>query len=185
MGEDFEGSTLDPSWIVRSEATGAKKHKKAIYSVHLDSTQGAEDSHKSLRIDFDFSGEQDFYAMASNRKKRDLTLYNGAEFFVKGTETLNGQFYILTSHPDNPNKIDQWTGIITIDKNWKKIRIPFDQLIISRGWIKGGAQKLGAIPGDQVMRLNRLEGIQFGIGSDKNEGLSGSMWIDKIRLYSD
>ncbi|MGA3209294.1 MAG: FlgO family outer membrane protein [Syntrophales bacterium] len=184
-GEDFEGSTLDPSWIVRSEATGAKKHKKAIYSVHLDSTQGAEDSHKSLRIDFDFSGEQDFYAMASNRKKRDLTLYNGAEFFVKGTETLNGQFYILTSHPDNPNKIDQWTGIITIDKNWKKIRIPFDQLIISRGWIKGGAQKLGAIPGDQVMRLNRLEGIQFGIGSDKNEGLSGSMWIDKIRLYSD
>lgn len=181
--EDFEGSAADASWILRSNIQSAKKGRKASYSVLLDPHQGAEGSHQSLRIDFDFSGDKDFFAMASSRKKRDLTLYDGVEFFVKGTAELNGQFYILTSHPDDPNKIDQWTGFIVIDRTWKKVRVPFNDLVIARGWIKGGAQKQGAVPGDQVMRLNRVEGIQFGVGSNKNDAASGSVWIDKIRLY--
>jgi hypothetical protein len=187
FAENFEGSRFDPSWIVRSEAKGAKKGKKANYSIHLDSTQGAEESHQSMRIDFDFSGatENDFYAMAGNRKKRDVTLYKGVEFSVKGTVALSGQFFILTSQPDDPNKMDKWTGFFDIDRTWKKIRIPFDEMVIARGWIKKGAQKQGATPGDQVMRLNRVEGIQFGIGSANNEGASGSIWIDHIRLYGD
>ena len=151
--------------------------------MHFDSGQGAEDSSRSLRIDFDFSGDKDFFALANNYKKRDLTLYNGIEFFVKGTAKFNGQFYILTSHPDDPNRIDQWTAMMVVDTTWKKIRIPFDKMFISRGWIKKGAQKTGAVPGDQVLRLNRVEGIQFGVGSNKNDAVSGSIWIDKIRLY--
>jgi hypothetical protein len=181
--EDFESADPDPSWVLRAETAPVKKNKKANFSVHFDSGQGAEDSSRSLRIDFDFSGDKDFFAFANNYKKRDLTLYNGIEFFVKGTGKFNGQFYILTSHPDDPNRIDQWTAMMVVDKTWKKIRIPFNKMFISRGWIKKGAQKTGAVPGDQVMRLNRVEGIQFGIGSNKNDAVSGSIWIDKIRLY--
>jgi hypothetical protein len=182
--EDFESADPDPSWILRAETAPVKKNKKANFSVHLDSGQGAEDSSRSLRIDFDFSSDKDFFAFANNYKKRDLTLYNGIEFFVKGTGKFNGQFYILTSHPDDPNRIDQWTAMMVVDTTWKKIRIPFNKMFISRGWIKKGAQKTGAVPGDQVMRLNRVEGIQFGIGSNKNDAVSGSIWIDKIRLYN-
>ena len=183
--EDFESADPDPdpAWVLRAETAPVKKNKKANFSVHFDSGQGAEDSSRSLRIDFDFSGDKDFFAFANNYKKRDLTLYNGIEFFVKGTGKFNGQFYILTSHPDDPNRIDQWTAMMVVDKTWKKIRIPFNKMFISRGWIKKGAQKTGAVPGDQVMRLNRVEGIQFGIGSNKNDAVSGSIWIDKIRLY--
>ena len=184
--ENFEGDVLEPSWVVRMDPAGVKKNrkKKTPFSVSLDAVQGAEDSHHSLRIDFDFGGERDFFAIASNRKKRDLTLYHGAEFYVKGTEPLAGQFYLLTSQPENPSKMDQWTGFFTADKTWKRIRIPFNEMIVTSGWIKGGAQKMGAIPGDQVMRLNRVEGVQFGLGSSRNEGLSGSIWIDKIQFYS-
>ncbi len=182
--EDFESADPDPSWILRAETAPVKKNKKTNFSVHLDSGQGAEDSSRSLRIDFDFSGDKDFFALANNYKKRDLTLFNGIEFFVKGTAKFNGQFYILTSHPDDPNRIDQWTAMMVVDTTWKKIRIPFNKMFISRGWIKKGAQKTGAAPGDQVMRLNRVEGIQFGIGSNKNDAVFGSIWIDKIHLYS-
>jgi hypothetical protein len=171
--------------MVRGEASGAKKRQKTPFSVRLDALQGAGESQHALLIAFDFSGERDFFAMASNRKKRDLTLYNGAEFYVKGTDNLAGQFYLLTSHPDNPNKMDQWTGFFTVDKTWKKIRIPFNEMIVSSGWIKGGSQRMGAVPGDQIMRLNRVEGVQFGLGSGRNEGVSGTLWIDKIRFYSD
>ena len=183
--EDFESADPDPdpAWVLRAETAPVKKNKKANFSVHFDSGQGAEDSSRSLRIDFDFSGDKDFFAFANNYKKRDLTLYNGIEFFVKGTGKFNGQFYILTSHPDDPNRIDQWTAMMVVDKTWKKIRIPFNKMFISRGWIKKGAQKTGAVPGDQVLRLNRVEGIQFGVGSNKNDAVSGSIWIDKIRLY--
>lgn len=182
--EDFEGTSADPSWILRS-ATGTQKSGKPVFRVRIDATQGAENSLHSLRIDFDFSGEENFYAMARNQRKRDLTLYNGVEFFVKGTAEFNGQFYIMTSHPDDPNKIDLWTGMIAVDQRWKKVRIPFNALTVGRGWIKKRAEKVGAKPGDQVMRLNRVEGVQFGVGSKLNEGLTGSMWIDQVRFYAD
>ena len=46
---------------------------------------------------------------------------------------------------------------------WEKIRIPFSQMMIARGWIKEGAASMyGATPGDQVMRLERVEGFQVG-----------------------
>jgi hypothetical protein len=183
--EDFEGSALDPSWFVRSAPRGKQKTKRS-FSVRLDPAQGAEDSHQSLRIDFDFSGpmDLDFYATAGNQKKRDLALYSGAEFYVKGTDALVGQFYIMTSHPDDPNKIDMWTGVFNVDTAWKKVRVPFAQMGVARGWIKQGAKKRGATPGDQVMRLNRIEGVQFGLGSERNEGVSGSLWIDKVHFYN-
>jgi hypothetical protein len=79
--------------------------------------------------------------------------------------------------------MDKWTGFFTTDKTWKKIRIPFNEMIVSRGWIKGGAKRQGATPGDQVMRLNRVEGVQFGIDSEKNDGLAGSLCIDKVHFY--
>ena len=186
--EDFEGLAIDPSWIFKAEAkTKGKKRKGGRQSMHIDSNQGAGSSHKSMRIDFDFpeAADRNQYAVATNRKKRDITLYKGAEFYTRGTGALVGQFYLLTSHPDDPNKIDQWTGLFNVDETWKKVRIPFDSMVSSLGWIKGGAKRMGATLGDQVMRLHRVEGVQFGVGSDKNEEAAGSLWIDDIRFYND
>ena len=61
----------------------------------------------------------------------------------------------------------------------------FDPSWIVRAEAKGAKKKQDATSGDQVMRLSRVEGIQFRIGSANNEGASGSIWIDQIRLYTD
>jgi len=178
---------LEPSWVVKLETKGEKKGKKGGYGVYLDSAQGAEGSSGAIRIDFDFSGEtgKDSHAKTINRKKRDLTLYNGVEFYARGTDDLLGQFYVLTSQPDDLQKMDLWTGLFEIDQNWKKVLISFGELLIARGWIKRGAKKQGAAPGDQIIRPNRLEEIQFRLASGRNKSTAGSMWIDQISFYSD
>jgi len=183
--EDFEGASVDPTWLIRFGSVDAKKSKKHPFNVQLDTTAGAGDSRQSLRIDFDFTGEQDFYAMAKNQKKRDLTLYTGAEFFIKSATPVTGQFFLTTSHPEDPNKIDMWTGMVAVDQTWKKVRVPFHSMTAGRIWIRKGAERTGAKPGDQVIRLNRVESVLLGIGSDLNDETSGSLWIDKIRFYND
>jgi len=180
LGEDFEALQTDPSWIMR------RVGKIAYVRTIQDRSGGADSSKKSIRVDFNFvEGERPDFAAIDNRKKRDLSLYDGIEFFAKATDTLRGQATIFTSQPDDPNKMDAWSGFFQIDNGWEKIRIPFNQLIIGRRWIKEGAARQGATPGDQVMRLNRVESFQIGVQQGMNGEVKGSFWIDKIRFYTD
>jgi hypothetical protein len=124
-------------------------------------------------------------ATIDNLKKRDLSTYRGVEFYIKATEPLNGQFDILTSLPEDPNRMDRWFGTFKIETTWQKVRVPFDDLAIARGWIRQGAQKQGAKLGDQILRVDRVEGFRIGIDSDKNQATSGKVWIDQIMFYVD
>ena len=184
LDEDFEGRFLNPAWLLRSK--GDKHGKRTFQVVGIDSTTGAEGSRRSLRIDFNIEeGKINKFIGAENRKKRDLTFYDGVEFYVKATENFHGQFDVLTSQPDDPNKMDRWNGFIEIGKDWNKVRIPFGQLVLNRGWISEGASKRGASPGDQVMHIERVEEFRIGVNVKNNPDIEGSIWIDKIRFYRD
>ncbi len=92
----------------------------------------------------------------------------------------------MTSLPDDPNRVDAWTGFFECGPTWERIRIPFAQMVIARGWIKEGAAAMyGARPGDQILRLERVEGFQIGVHQRKNGDAAGSLWIDGIRFYRD
>jgi hypothetical protein len=41
----------------------------------------------------------------------------------------------------------------------------------------------GAEAGDQVMRLHRVEGFEFGVDVRRNSDIEGMLWIDRIRFY--
>ncbi len=181
--EDFESASIDPSWKLAYQ----KQRQTGNYARSgIDRQSGAENSKKSLRIDFKFTeAEESFFASAENSKKRNLTLYNGVEFFIRGTDKLYGQVNMLTSSPEDINKIDNWVGFFEIDTEWRKCRIPFDKMVLARRWIKEGAAKYGASPGDQIMRLHRVEAIRIGIDSPKNPATEGTMWIDHIQFYRD
>ena len=84
------------------------------------------------------------FASTENRSKRDLSLFNGIEFYVKADIQVTGHVAIFTSERENPNIIDAWVGNFEIGTSWKLIRIPFEQLTIGRGWIKEGAERYGA-----------------------------------------
>ncbi|MGV8058548.1 MAG: CsgG/HfaB family protein [Smithellaceae bacterium] len=181
--EDFESASADPSWKL-----GYRRHKQTgdHARISIDRQSGTDDSKKSLRIDFKFTdAEEPFFASAENSKKRNLTLYNGIEFYIRGSEKLSGQVGLLTSSQEDANKIDKWFGSVEIDTKWEKCRIPFDKMILARRWIKQGAARYGASPGDQIMRLHRIEAVEFGIDSQKNPTTEGTVWIDNIRFYRD
>jgi hypothetical protein len=184
--EDFESASPDSSWLMKFGKGGKGGVKTAIFHTGIDRKEGFEGSKQAAFIDFTFvEGTSEVHAALENRKKRDLTLYSGVEFNIKATENLYGQFDILTSHPDDINKIDRWAGYFEIGTDWQKIRVPFSSLIVARGWIKDGAQKQGAKPGDQIMRLDRVENFRIGVDSKKNPVTTGKVWVDKIRFYND
>ncbi len=185
--EDFEGATPDPSWQImyRQAERGTGKASSSYWRVGIDRGAGATDSKKSMKIEFDFRGDRRMYAQAENRRKRDLSLYNGIEFYARASEKIVGQVHILCSLPDDVNRIDNWTAYFEADTKWEKIRIPFDQLVVARGWIRRGSERYGARPGDQVLRLFRVESFMVGIDSNKNPDTRAAVWIDGINFYRD
>jgi hypothetical protein len=189
LNEDFEDLNLNPSWVQGSVKRGGGrggKGKKAYFEISTDRQEGATGSKHSVRIDFSFDEDMNqMMAAINNRRKRDLSLYSGVEFYIKATEPLNGQFDVLTSLPEDPNRMDRWFGTFKIDTTWKKVRVPFDSLAIARGWIRTGAQKQAAKLGDQILRIDRVEGFRIGIYNDKNQTTSGKIWIDQIIFYTD
>ena len=105
--EDFEAARLDPSWMAGYQKIG----KGNAYSeVSKDNSIATDGSKNSLRIDFRFGNQQGIFAAAVNRKKRDLSLYNGVEFYARATGKISGYFIIDSSSPDDPNKMDRWVG---------------------------------------------------------------------------
>jgi hypothetical protein len=185
LNEDFENLTLNPSWIQKIGKGGGGK-KPAYFEVLTDRQEGADGSKHSVRIDFSFHEDMNqMNAAIDNQKKRDLSMYSGVEFYIKATEPLNGEFDILTSLPEDPNKMDRWYGTFKIETTWQKVRVPFDNLVIARGWIRRGAQQQGAKLGDQILRVDRAEGFRIGIDSNKNRATSGKVWIDQIMFYGD
>jgi hypothetical protein len=180
LEDDFEENLVNPSWMMGYQHRG-------IFNVALDTLQGAEETKHSLKMAFNFSGDMSvaLFAAIANQKKRDLSLFNGIEFYIKADQPLTGSYAFWTSMPDDPNKIDSWVSRFDISTVWKRVRIPFQSLTIARRWIKRGAEQAGAKPGDQILRLDRVESTRIGVDSGLNPPVKGTVWLDKVRFYRD
>lgn len=179
MDAGFEEGTFDPSWTL-----GLRRNGVVTYELAFDRTTGAEGSKGSFRLDYSFpEGSPHTFARIDNRKKRDISLYAGAEFWVKATRPLAGYLNMITSHPTNPKMMDRFGGTFPIGTEWTKVRVPFDGLTPLRSWAARDAAKYGATPGDQVLRLERVDEFRLGIDSGTTKPGSGSVWFDNVRFY--
>jgi len=177
LDEVFEGEKVDASWMTGKKAKG-------IYSVNQDPGTGISGS-KSLRMDYDLSGgDRDFYLHAEDRKKRDLSSYRGIEFYVRATGTIQGHVRILLSDREDPLMMDAWVAGFNIGREWKKVRVSFEEFTIARRWIKAAA-RIGLKPGRQMKDLSQLESFSIGFNSRLNPAVRGSVWIDNISFYRD
>jgi len=193
LNEKFNEDTIDPSWHlgfreaeIFGEGGGGSELGRSCKFV-LDPSQGPEDTHSALRIDYDFTDIKSWtLCNASNDKRRDLSLYSGIEFYAKTTRPLTGRININTSLPDDPDRIDVWNCSFRADTKWKKFRISFSNLMIARGWVKGRAAKFGVKPGDQIFRSNRIERVAVQVESSLNlPDIKGSLWVGKMSFYRD
>lgn len=180
LNETFKEDTLDASWVLGPRDA---KNREAVCAVTLDATQGPEAVGTSLRMDYDFTGaKKQTRCMAFTRKKRDLSLYTGVEFYVKGAGT--GFINIQTSMPRDPLSVDAWHGTFRATNEWRKVRIPFTDFVVGRTWIKKGASSKGLTPGDQVFRPSHVEQVAIIINSSTNPpGAHGTLNVGKVGFY--
>jgi hypothetical protein len=119
-----------------------------------------------------------------NNKKRDLSLFSGIEFYVKGTHPITGHINIDISDRDDPAVRNRWFARYEITDSWQVIRIPFDQF--SYNTRSPLIMKMeGFKPGKQVLDMTHVETFIFGTCNDmvSEETKRGSIWIDKVRFY--
>jgi hypothetical protein len=107
----------------------------------------------------------------------------GIEFAVRATQTLPCQVNLITSHPANPRMADRFSSNFQATPQWQMVRIPFDTLAPSARWANGAAARNGYSPGDQVLRLERVEELRIGVSSERVPPSAGSIWVDVIHFY--
>lgn len=199
MNEDFEAKNIThgaeesytgkhkgkrpPNTSYNSWVLGHRKKGNAYVSI--DNKDGAIGSKHSLRMDFDLAALNDEFFYMENGEKRDLTFFSGIEFYVKANRPFTGQFRMLNASRDHSFKVDAWAARFEVGTEWGLVRIPFEELVIARVWIKKGAGARGLGPGSQVLDLGRVTEIGIGVHSNSNPPVEGSMWIDNVRFYRD
>jgi hypothetical protein len=175
--EDFESAPVDYSWAI------GPRMKDGF--VRIDEKSGAENSEKSLKMDysFDLKKKQRSCPGIRNNKKRDLSLFTGVEFYIKGTHPITGFLNLDTSDRDDPAIRDRWFARFEITDNWQRIRIPFNQFSYLKSDRLEKIEKFK--PGKQILDMSHMETLIFGTCNDmvSEEAKKGAIWIDNIRFY--
>jgi len=175
--EDFEATLIDHSWAV------GPRGKEGF--VRIDEKTGAENSKKSLRMDytFDLNKKERLCPGMRNNKKRDLSLFKGIEFYVKGTYPITGFLNIDISDRDDPATRNRWRAIFEITDDWQLVKIPFDQLSYVRSDVL--IKREGFKAGKQILDMTHVETVIFGTCNFivSEETKKGALWIDNIRFY--
>ncbi|MDD3325106.1 MAG: CIA30 family protein [Sulfurospirillaceae bacterium] len=172
ISENFENG-LKNGW-----SAFAKTSDGAKASVRIDEKIGANLSQKSLRMDYEFLGEQRASASISNDKSRDISSYRGAEFHVKSTQDTTLVFSLNDQNYDNANS-NKWYVFVNSSPKWQKIKINFSDLALGKNYTK-------AYPGgDGKLDLDRVYQIEFQVRSkDNNHGKEKQiLWLDEVRFY--
>ena len=176
--EDFEAPFLDHSWVVGP--------REKVGFVKIDDKTGANGSKKSLRMDYKFDPNKKERVCPGmrNNNKRDLSLFRGIEFYVKGTHPITGYMNIDISDRDDPSVRNRWHALFEITDAWQVVRIPFHQLSYFRS--DAIMKREGFKQGKQVLDMTHVETLMFGTcDSLVRDEKKGSFWIDNVRFYKD
>lgn len=177
MDEDFERASLDRSWT-----TGQRGR---LGFAALDGSTGAEGSKKSFRLDYSFDKgklkERQCIGHRNNRK-RDLSLYQGVELYVKGTHPVTGYVNIDISDREDPNQRTRWFAQFEVTGDWQLVRVPFNEFSFIKTEF---LEREGFKTGKQVLDTSRIESMIIGTCTNlmRDEHRKGSIWIDKVRFY--
>lgn len=177
--EDFETDPIDRSWAVGSRGWGTREG-----FVNVDEETGAENSKRSLKMDFSFdlNKKQRSCLGIRNEKKRDLSLFKGIEFYIRGTHRITSNMVMDISDRDDHVVRNRWRVRLTVTDQWQRIRVPFNELAYIRDPF---LMKEGFKPGKQILDLSHVESVLFVVCSDfvNEASKTGTLWVDKIRFY--
>lgn len=161
-----------------------KTGEGGFQKVFIDESRGAKDTHRCLAMHFRLSSTKANQsenprpplAILRNGVKRDLSDYEGIEFYIRATE----DFVIIFGMADSESATgeeERWNRTFLVTTEVKKMRIPFDSLSL----FKRRALRQGT---NQILELNRIEAIHWvAHGRNVPIGTEATIYLDEISFY--
>jgi len=179
----FEDKTSDMAGWILGEFKKGRTGVGGYQVVYIDETQGAAGTQKSLALDFKLGTKRvekfknlPIHASITNRLKRDLTNYSGIKFYMKADRNLTVWFQVADSQEGSDYE-ENWFRSISVTKDWKETRIPFNSLSIQ----KKRAQGQGT---NQILQLNYIERINWVVHEGSfGRGEEAKIWLDEVTFY--
>jgi len=179
----FEDKTSDMAGWFLGEFKRGRTGVGGYQRIYIDETQGASGTQKSLAMDFKLGTKRvekfknlPIHASITNRLKRDLTNYSGIKFYMKADRDLLVWFQVGDSQEGSVYE-ENWFRNISVTKDWKETRIPFNSLSIT----KRRAQRQGT---NQILQLNYVEKIDWLIHErNLGRGKEATIWLDEVAFY--
>jgi TolB-like protein len=179
----FEDKTSDMAGWILGEFKGGRAGVGGYQVVYIDETQGAGGTQKSLAMDFKLGTKRvekfknlPIRASITNRLKRDLANYSGIKFQIKADRDLTVLFQVADSQEGSDYE-ENWFRNISVTKDWKETRIPFNSLSIQ----KGRAKEQGT---NQILQLNYIERIDWVVHEHSfGRGEGAKIWLDEVDFY--
>jgi TolB-like protein len=179
----FEDRTSDMAGWILGEFKKGRTGVGGYQVVYIDETQGAAGTQKSLALDFKLGTKRvekfknlPIHASITNRLKRDLTNYSGIKFYMKADRNLTVWFQVADSQEGSDYE-ENWFRSISVTKDWKETRIPFNSLSIQ----KKRAQGQGT---NQILQLNYIERINWVVHEGSfGRGEEAKIWLDEVTFY--
>jgi TolB-like protein len=179
----FEDKTSDMAGWILGEFRGGRTGVGGYMTTYIDETQGANGTQKCLAMDFKLGTKRvekfknlPIHAGITNRLKRDLANYSGITFYIKANREITVWFQVGDSQEGSDYE-ENWFRSISVTKDWKETRIPFNSLSIQ----KKRAQKQGT---NQILQLNYIERINWVVHEHSfGRGQEAKIWLDEITFY--
>ena len=167
----FEDNQFTNHWL-----KNILNKKGAKSKISIDSSNGANQTNKSYKIDY-FFPKQKSISVFFNKRLRDVSSYQGIKFFAKSEGSTVLGLSVNDQNYDNAY-INRWNTLINISSNWKEYKIPFNELVLSKLYERNNPG------GDGKFDLDNIESIAFWVkGKFNTTNERKSMWIDEISFY--
>lgn len=169
------------------------------YAVLVDAAVRTPEGRESFRVDYDFppsgpgrapsTGPAPMLALEGELAclksgvKRDAAKTRGIQFAIRGAVPARALLTINASHGGDQRRVDRFHGAFAIGTEWKTVRIPFRSMAVSAGWRDRLAARAGLLPGDGVLRPDRIEEIRIGLEPEQAPQGRGSFWVGDVTFF--
>lgn len=170
--EDFEQFPLKSLFKFEHDASSFINKNKII-----DHNTPMESSSKALVMTFRLGEtnqqKKEVWCALGERKRRDLSGYQGISFYAKGDKPYRVGFQLREEDiGGGEEKIEQWAISVKIRPQWEKKTIFFkDMYLVSKNT-------------NSKRELNKVKGIFFILDQrNTHPGTKGTLWLDEICLF--
>lgn len=177
----FDSKDTDlAGWIVGRQFRD-RVGKDGYTRIFMDMNQGANHTAGSLAMDFKLGTqrivlEKTMVADLTNLMKRDLSQYDGIEFYIKGSKDWTVLFWINEKPESEPDE-ESWFRPVVAGPQWKKVTISFNSMSLNR-------KKAKRLKTNQIFNLDAVENISWLIMEKQTPpGSEGTIWIDEVAFY--